>query len=113
MWADSRGIALAILLSFIGVAADTILKYASLRPSPYANAWFVLGCVTSVAYAVVWVQLMHHAKFASAGLMYSILSALLLLAIGKLLFSETLSRGELAGVVMAIGSIMLLGRISE
>jgi drug/metabolite transporter (DMT)-like permease len=112
MWTDNRGIALALLLSFVGVAADTILKYASLRASPYTSGWFVLGCVMSIAYAVVWVQLMHHAKFASAGLMYSIISALLLLAIGKLLFAETLSRGELAGVVMALGSIVLLGRIS-
>jgi multidrug transporter EmrE-like cation transporter len=111
MWTDHRGIVLAILLSLVGVAADTVLKYASLRPSPYASGWFVLGCLMSVAYAVVWVQLMHHAKFASAGLMYSIISALLLLAIGKLLFGETLSHGELAGVLMALGSIMLLGRI--
>lgn len=111
MGIDARGIALAILLSCVGVVADTFLKFASLRASPFRSGWFALGCLMSIGFAVVWVHLMHHAKFASAGLLYSILSALLLIVIGKVLFEERLSPGELAGVAMALGSMVLLGRV--
>jgi small multidrug resistance pump len=110
---DTRGILLVILLSAVGVAADTVLKVASTQASPFKSGWFVLGCGLSLGFAVVWMQLMHHVKFGAAGLLYAIVSALLLILLGVTMFGETLSKGELAGVAMALGSIVLLGRVSE
>lgn len=49
---EYRGIALALLPSGVGVAADAVLKLASLKHHPYLNGRFLLGCARTGAFAV-------------------------------------------------------------
>ena len=56
----TRAVTLAILLSGIGVAAETALKMASLRRNPFTGAWFVIGCGLALAFAVVWIHVVQH-----------------------------------------------------
>jgi multidrug transporter EmrE-like cation transporter len=107
-----RGVALAVLLSVVGVAADSVLKAASLKRSPFTSLWFVLGCVLSLAFAVIWVHLVHQMKMATAGLLYGVMSTLALVVIGVFAFGERLSVSEVTGVAMAIGAMALLGRVT-
>ncbi len=105
------GVALAILLSVLGAAADALLKAASNQPQPFLNIWFVLGSLTTISFALGWVFLMQVMKLGTAGVLYAVSSSLLLVAIGYLVFGERLSTAEVTGVVMAVGSLMLLGRL--
>lgn len=112
MTPEIRGISLVLLLSVIGVAADAVLKVASLKSSPFTSPWFLLGCVLGVLFAIVWVFLMQNMKIATAGLFYAVASALLLVLIGITFFNERLTPSELTGVSMAMVSLVLLGRVA-
>lgn len=105
------GVALAMLLSVFGSAADAFLKAASHQPQPFLNIWFVLGSLSTIAFAVGWVFLMQVMKLGTAGVLYAVSSSLLLVAVGYLVFGERLSASEVTGVAMAVGSFVLLGRL--
>ncbi len=109
---EVRGMALALVLSGIGVAADAVLKIASSRPQPLLTLWFVLGCALTAAFAVGWVFLMQTMKIATAGIVYAVASALMLVLIGVVFFEERLSASEVTGVAMALGAVVLLGRLT-
>ncbi|MGH8237755.1 MAG: transporter [Steroidobacteraceae bacterium] len=109
---EFRGIPLALLLSVVGVAADAVLKVASAKQHPFLNGWFVLGCALTGAFAAGWVLLMQTMKIAAAGIVYAVTSALLLVAVGVVVFREQLSAGEITGVVMALCAVVLLGRLT-
>jgi drug/metabolite transporter (DMT)-like permease len=104
--------ALALLLSGVGVAADAVLKLASARERPFLSGWFLLGCALTIAFAVGWIFLMQNMKIATAGIVYAVASALLLVSIGVVFFEERLSASELTGVAMALIAVVLLGRLT-
>src|SRR5262245_34925441 len=107
-----RGMALALILSGVGVAADAVLKLASAHERPLRTGWFVLGCALSLTFAVGWVFLMQYMKIATAGIVYAVASALLLVFVGVVFFEERLSPSEMTGIAMALGAVILLGRLT-
>ncbi|MGH8175115.1 MAG: SMR family transporter [Steroidobacter sp.] len=107
-----KGALLAIALSCVGVAADTLLKLASTQHRPFWNGWFFLGVLCTAGFAVVWVLLMQTMKLATAGVIYAVTSALMLVCIGIVFFGEKLNGAESTGVVMALMAVVLLGRLA-
>jgi drug/metabolite transporter (DMT)-like permease len=55
---------------------------------------------------------MRHLKLATIGVVYSISMVLLLTAVGVVLFGESLNRYELAGIILAVASLVLLMRFA-
>ena len=55
---------------------------------------------------------MRHLKLATIGAVYSVSMILLITAIGVVGFRESLSGYEIAGLVMAIGALVLLMRFA-
>ena len=55
---------------------------------------------------------MKHLKLATIGVVYSISMILLLTALGVVIFRESLNYYEIAGLVMAIASLILLVRFA-
>jgi multidrug transporter EmrE-like cation transporter len=55
---------------------------------------------------------MRHLKLATIGVVYSISMVLLLTAVGVVLFGESLNYYELAGIVLAVASLVLLMRFA-
>jgi drug/metabolite transporter (DMT)-like permease len=107
-----RTAALLVGLSGIGVCADTLLKLASEQARPFWNRWFLLGMACSAAFAVLWMLLVQTMKLATAGVFCAVLSALLLVGVGIVLFGERLSVSEFAGVVLAVFAVALLSRVA-
>ena len=111
---DVKWIAILVTLVFsvIGVVGDYFLKLASSIDNPAKSIWFYVGFVFYASTAFGWVFVMKHLKLATIGVLYSVTIILLLALMGIVLFNEKLSSYEIIGIVMAIGSLILLSRFA-
>ena len=107
---------LAVLLTIAftvwGVIGDYFLKLASAEPNWLKSKWFYLGFLMYSSTAFGWVFVMKHLKLSTIGVVYSIALILLLTAVGLVGFRETLNSYEVIGLLMAIGSLILLMRFA-
>ncbi|MEX2172402.1 MAG: hypothetical protein WD851_23985 [Pirellulales bacterium] len=98
--------------SIVGVLGDYFLKLASNEEQSLKSPWFYIGFVVYASTAFGWVFVMKHLKLATVGVVYSVSMILLLTAVGVVFFRESLNGYEIAGLVMAIASLVLLMRFS-
>src|SRR5262252_6966350 len=107
---------IAVLVTFafsiIGVLGDYFLKLASAREQPLRTSWFYFGFVLYASTAFGWVFVMKYLKLATISVLYSVSLVLLLTAVGALLFRESLNYFEVAGIVLAMASLVLLIRFA-
>src|SRR5262249_31937154 len=103
-------VAITIGFSAVGVMGDYLLKLASTQKNPLGSGWFYLGFAVYASTAFGWVFVMRHLKLATISVVYSVSMILLLTTIGVVFFGESLSAYEVAGLAMAIGSLVLLVR---
>jgi len=102
----------AVVLAAVGVLADYFLKIASERTNSAQSKWFWLGLSVYALTAGGWVYVMRHLSFAQIGIVYSVSTILLLIIVGTLVLKETLRLSEMLGVAMAVGALLLLGRLN-
>jgi small multidrug resistance pump len=105
-------IAVTIVFSLVGIVGDYFLKLASANENSLKTPSFYIGFVLYASTAFGWVFVMKHLKLATIAVVYSVSMVLLLTAIGVVLFRESLSYYEIAGLVMAIASMILLVRFA-
>jgi small multidrug resistance pump len=105
-------IAVTVGFSVVGVLGDYLLKLASARENPLRSGWFYLGFAVYASTAFGWVYVMRHLKLATIGVVYSVSMILLLTGIGAVAFRERLNIQEIAGLAMAVGSLVLLMRFA-
>lgn len=103
-------VVVAAAMSCFGVVGDYFLKLASEEKQPLLTGAFPVGLVLYASTAFAWVYLMKHLKLATIGVIYSVCMILLLTVMGVVFFKESLTRWEVAGIVLAIASILLLSR---
>ena len=108
----SLAILVTVAFSMLGVLGDYFLKLASEQPNALATRPFYLGFVVYASTAFGWVFVMKHLKLATIGVLYSVSMILMLTAIGTVFFHESLGRYEIAGLVLAIVSLILLVRFA-
>jgi multidrug transporter EmrE-like cation transporter len=111
---DNKTLAILVTLAFsvIGVVGDYFLKLASGQTHSLRSLWFYIGFALYASTAFGWVFVMKHLKLATISAVYSVSMVLLLTAIGVVSFRETLTAWEIAGLLMAIGSLVLLMRFA-
>src|SRR4051794_9790702 len=109
-----RHLAIVVTVGFsaVGVLGDYLLKLASGQKDPLRSGWFYVGFAVYASTAFGWVYVMRHLKLATIGVVYSVSMILLLTAVGAVGFRETLNGYEVAGMLMAIGSLVLLMRFA-
>ena len=105
-------IVITLTFSVVGVVGDYFLKLASREPQSLRSPWFYLGFALYASTAFGWVFVMKHLKLATISVLYSVSMIVLLTAIGAVAFRESLSAGEIVGLLMAIGSLVLLMRFA-
>ena len=98
--------------SVVGVVGDYFLKLASAKENSLKAVEFYIGFVVYASTAFGWVFVMKHLKLATVGVVYCVSMVLLLAAIGVVGFKESLNGYEIAGIAMAIGSLILLVRFN-
>jgi drug/metabolite transporter (DMT)-like permease len=111
---ETRTIAVIVTAAFsvVGVVGDYFLKLASTRQQPLRSGWFYIGFVLYASTAFGWVFVMRHLKLATIGVLYSVSMVLLLTAVGVVLFREPLNYAEIAGIILAVVSLVLLMRFA-
>ena len=109
---NSFAVVVTIGFSLLGVLGDYFLKLASANENSLKTIWFYVGFAVYASTAFGWVFVMKHLKLATIGVVYSVSMVLLLTAIGAVFFQESLNYYEIAGLVMAIASLILLVRFA-
>lgn len=109
---SSLPIIVTIGFSVVGVLGDYLLKLASEQERPFRSRWFYLGFAVYASTAFGWLYVMRHLKLATIGAVYSVSMILLLTGMGVLVFRQPLNGYEVAGLAMAIGSLVLLMRFA-
>ena len=112
MGTRTLAVLVTIAFSVIGVLGDYFLKLASSREQPLRTGWFYVGFALYASTAFGWVFVMWHLKLGTIGVLYSVSMVLLLTAIGVVFFRESLNYSELAGIVLAVVSLVLLLRFA-
>jgi small multidrug resistance pump len=105
-------VVITIAFSLLGVLGDYFLKLASAHEHSLKTMWFYIGFVVYASTAFGWVFVMKYLKLATISVVYSVSMVLLLTAIGGVFFQESLNYYEIAGLVMAIASLILLIRFA-
>ena len=101
-----------VAFSLLGVLGDYFLKLASAREQPLRAGWFYLGFALYASTAFGWVFVMRHLKLATISVLYSVSMVLLLTVVGVVFFRESLNHYEVAGIVLAVASLVLLMRFA-
>jgi small multidrug resistance pump len=111
---DSTKLAVIVTVAFsvVGVVGDYFLKIASAKDASLKTPAFYIGFLIYASTAFGWVFVMKHLKLATVGVVYCVSMVLLLTAIGVVAFKESLSGYEIAGIAMAIASLVLLVRFN-
>ena len=112
MGKTTLAVLVTLAFSVVGVVGDYFLKLASAREQPLRTGWFYVGFALYASTAFGWVFVMRHLKLATISVLYSVSMVLLLTAIGVVIFGESLNRYELAGIVLAVASLVLLMRFA-
>lgn len=112
MSSTTLAVLVTIAFSVLGVVGDYFLKLASGKEHALKTAEFYLGFVIYASTAFGWVYVMRHLKLATVGVVYCVSMVLLLTAIGVVVFKESLTGYEIAGIVMAVASLVLLVRFN-
>ncbi len=110
MSTTTLAILVTIAFSIIGVVGDYFLKLASEQEDSFRSRWFYVGFTLYAATAFGWVFVMKHLKLGTIGVLYSVSMVVLLTIVGVVFFRERLSYSEVAGLILAVASLVLLVR---
>lgn len=105
-------IIIVAFLALIGVIGDFFIKLSGHGPKFMDVKWLVVGSLFYVSTIGGWFYVMKHIKLSSLGVVYSLTTVLLLVAIGVFYFHEKLNVYEIIGIITAIVSVILLSRFS-
>ncbi len=112
MDAKTQAVLVTIAFSLVGVLGDYFLKIASAQPHSLRSPAFYVGFAVYASTAFGWLFVMKHLKLGTIGVIYSVTMIVLLTTVGVVAFGERLSLPEVAGLLMAIGSLFLLMRFA-
>ena len=107
---SSALIVVAIVL--LTAAGDYFLKVASAKEAGHASPEFLHGAVLYMMTAAGFLLVMRHMSMASIGVWYSVLTIVLMTALGVFVFEEGVSGREIAGIPMAFGALGLMSRFA-
>jgi multidrug transporter EmrE-like cation transporter len=109
---NSLPLVVTVAFSVVGVVGDSLLKLASDQRAPLRSGWFDLGFAVYASTAFGWVYVLRHLKGATSGAVDSVSMILLLTGVGVVAFGQPLNASEVAGLTLAIGSLVLLMRFA-
>ncbi|GAB3759458.1 hypothetical protein [Spirosoma pomorum] len=103
-----KWIVLLVSLELISMLADYFIKKASLLAGLTGWGWLVTGGMLYGATALGWFFMMRSFNLVTIGLLHSFGAIALSLLLGLVVFHETISLREVAGITLGCVSIGLL-----
>lgn len=101
-----------ISMSVVVLVGDYFLKLSGSQETSLEPRLFAIGFAIESLTTFGWFYAMKHLKLATAATYYSVLTVLLLAALGVFAFDERLNVGEIAGIGAALMSLVLLARFA-
>ncbi len=103
---------IVIFLSIVGVLGDFFIKLSGNGQKYIDLKFFALGAFIYALTAFGWFYVMKHLKLDVLGVIYSISTLLVLVFVGAIYFKESFDAYEIAGIVLAVASVLLLRRFA-
>jgi len=103
---------LVVFIALIETAGDFFIKLAGQGKEYIDWKWFIPGFLIYMLTAVLWFFAIKHEKLFTAGVYFTIFTVLALVAVSVFYFKESINFYEVIGVVLAIISLILLGRFA-
>lgn len=103
-----KAYALVLGLVCVTIFADYWLKLASERTAWFRSPQFAFGAFLYALSAVGWVLAMQRMTLAGIGVAYSVITILLLTALGVVVFKETLTGRDILGMSCAVLALALM-----
>lgn len=100
------------ILALIGVVADFFIKVSGNGSKFIDLKWFIIGALLYVSTTFGWFYVMKHMKLSSLGVVYGLITILLLVFVGVFFFHEKLNVYEIIGIITAIISVILLSKFA-
>ena len=101
-----------VVLGLIGVAGDFFLKIAGSGKKFMEVRWFVAGALIYLGSAFGWFYLMKNVKLYTLGVFYSVSLVIALALLDIFYFKDPVSPYEMVGLLMAVTSLILLGKFA-
>ena len=105
-------IGFGIGLTLITILGDVLVKHASLQNAFSGWKWLVLGALVYGLTAFGWFFIMRKIKLSTLGVLYAVGCVLMLTLVSIFFFKEKVSTMEIAGIGMAIMSLVILARFA-
>lgn len=101
-----------LLIALIETAADFFIKLSGSGKEYMNLKWFIPGFILYSATAFLWFYAVKHEKLFTAGVFFAVFTVLFLTLISVFYFKESLNIYEAIGIVLAVISLILLGRFA-
>jgi small multidrug resistance pump len=101
-----------LVIAVLTLVGDYYLKLASQRDRSFATVAFVVGLIVYGSTAVGWVFVMKHMTLASIGVWYSMVTILLLTALGVFVFGESFTARDGLGIALAFAALVTMSRFA-
>lgn len=99
---------IVLAISLLTLLGDLCIKLASTHDQGLWSLVFVLGLLLYAVPAYGWFFLMRSHSLAAIGVIYSAATLLLLAGLGHFAFGETLGPRQVAALLLALGSVLLM-----
>ncbi len=105
-------LAATVLLALVGVVGDFFINLAGEGKKFVELKWFIVGFIIYALTAFGWFFVMKNIKLSTLGVFYAISTVLFLTIVSTFYFKEPLGWYEIIGIIMAIISLVLLGKFA-
>lgn len=103
---------LTIFLAIVGVVGDFFINLAGEGKKFIEIKYFIIGFVVYALTAFGWFFVMKYEKLSTLGVFYAITTVVFLTIISVFYFKEAINAYEVAGIVLAVISLVLMGRFA-
>ena len=103
---------IGIGLSLITALADGLIKHATLQERFSGWPWLLTAGLLYGFTAFGWFFVLRKFKLSTVGTLYAVSIAIFLTLLGVFYFKEHLAPMEIFGIVLAIASLIILGRFA-
>lgn len=105
-------LALAVLIALVEVAGDFFIKLSGQGKEYITWKWFIPGFIIYSLTAFLWFFAVKHEKLFTAGIFFAVSTVIFLVFISVFYFKESINFYEILGIMLAIISLILLGRFA-